>query len=263
MALAPYRAAGVPVEELGDVTALHRRSKLALLRTALLVAGLLVIALAAFARAFEQLTQGAPEDSLVAVVSLVVGTGALAVGVMLALSAIRSRDLRLEIRELGLRLRVAGVVRTMLWDDVREVRIAWRHVRRARDRHRYTLVAKDGRSLVVTDALAGIHEIRSAIERECVRRLLPEAIVSVEAGRGVPFGPFVVTKDGLTCGAKKLAWKDMKGTLVVRGLIAVGDKTEGIRVLPKRDGVVAWAKAAYADVGNAAVMMALVERLRL
>jgi hypothetical protein len=53
-----------------------------------------------------------------------------------------------------------------------------------------------------------------------------------------------------------------EGAVVVGATIAVGNRSDGVRVLPKRDGIVAWAKEAYADVPNGAVLLALVERLK-
>jgi hypothetical protein len=253
----PYRTAEALLERLGPSVRLYRRSKPALLRTAAIVLLLLVPPLVTVA---SLLSGDAADDDGGAVFVLVFGLISMGAALVLALRTFRSRDLSLDLRELGFIHRVGGVERELLWDDVRDLRLTWRDIRRWR-RDGCTVTAKDGRRFALTDELEGIREIRAAVERECVSRLVRTSLAIIDAGSPVPFGPFVATREGLGHRHRDLPWKDVQGAMMVGAKIAVGERTQGIRVLPKRDGIVAWAQEAYEDVPNAAVMLAVVNRL--
>lgn len=180
---------------------------------------------------------------------------------VLVVRTFRSRDLSLDLRELGFIRRAAGVETECLWDDVRDLRLTWRHIRRWR-LDGCTVTLNDGRRIALTDELEDIREIRATVERECVSRLVRSSLAAIDAGRPVPFGPFVATREGLGHRQRELPWKDVQGAKILNTKIAVGDRTQGISLLPKRDGIVAWAQEPYEDVPNAAVMLAVVDRLK-
>jgi hypothetical protein len=249
----PYRSADVTLERFGAVVSRHGHSKLAVLRSVAIVVVLLLVGLSALA----SLASLEPGEGIVApfVILIIACTAA----VSLVIRALGSRGVHLELRERGLIRRGRGGEVGMLWDDVIELRVSRRDVRRWL-RDGCTLLAADGRRFALTDELSGMAGVCSRIEEESVRRQVPRVLADLDAGRGVAFGPFELTTDGIAYGARRLAWKEVGGATVVAGLIVIGDATRGIRILPKRGGLIAWARERYEEVPNAAVLLSVVER---
>jgi hypothetical protein len=257
MTSGPFRTADSTFERFGAVIAQYGRSKLAVLRSAGLVIALCLIGLSAFTSTVDLLEGGEPERS---VASLVVGVVTFAAAAAVIVRALGFRGLHLELRQHGLIRRVGGVEVGMLWEDVAELRVARRSIRRW-TRWGCSLRSGDGRRLELTDQLARIAEVCSRVEHESVARLLPRVLTDLEAGRAVAFGPFVVTRNGVEHRERHLAWAKVAQARVMGRLLVIGDATNGIRVLPKRDGIMAWAPELYAEVPNAAVLLAVVKRL--
>jgi hypothetical protein len=255
MASVPYRTADATLARFGAVVARYGHSKLAIVRSFVMLAVLSLLGVSSCVAAVDQL-QGGRSDGIV--VNLAVGVIMCTAALGVIVRALRSRGLHLELRQHGLIRRARGAEVGMLWEDVAEVRISRRNVRRW-ERNACTLLATDRRRLELTDELSGIAEVCSRVEQENVRRQLPRALADVQAGRAVAFGPFAATRDGLSHRERLLPWKEVGGAAVVQGLLVIGDTTRGIRILPKRDGIIAWARHRYADVPNAAVLLALVE----
>jgi hypothetical protein len=256
----PYRSVDAELERLGSSTHEYRRSKLAIARAFLLASVALTLSFSLLGDVVAIVTRGSPNYLFPAMVSFPLGLVMAGFAVLLVGRALHPRGLSLDLRALGFIHRLRGVETVVLWEEVARIDVTWKSVRRfARDTCAVT--TRDGRRVELTEQLAGIAEVRGVVERECTRCLLPVALKEIEAGRAVSFGPFVATSEGLAHGEDELDWEDVKGALIVRGMIAIGDTTDRVRVLPKRGGVVAWATAGYADVPNAAVLLALVERL--
>jgi hypothetical protein len=255
MTSVPYRTAEQTLERFGAVVAQYRLSKLAVLRSVVFLVVLSAIAFTSCSSVVDQLQH----DRLIIAI-LVVGVVACTAALGVIVRALRSRGLDLELRQHGLVLRTRRGEVAMLWDDVAEMRVSRRNVRRW-ERNACTLLAADRRRLELTDELSGIAEVCSRVEQEIVRRQLPRALADVQAGRAVAFGPFAVTKDRLSHRERLLPWKEVGGAAIMEGRLVIGDATRGIRVLPKRDGIIAWARERYAEVPNAAVLLALMEHL--
>jgi hypothetical protein len=251
----PYRSADLKLERFGAVVAQHRHSKLAVLRSIAILVGLSVVGVTAWSSAVDLLESDRLDGIVVA---LVIGVIACTAALGVIVRALRSRGLHLELRQHGLIHRARGVEVGMLWEDVAELRVSRRNVRRW-ERNACTLLATNGRRLELTDELTGIADVCTRVEHENVRRQLPRALADVQAGRVVAFGPFVVTSDGLSHREHLLAWNEVGGAAVVQGFLVIGDATRGIRILPKRDGIIAWARERYAEVPNAAVLLAVVK----
>jgi hypothetical protein len=254
----PYRAAGAVEPQLGALVDSYAPSTLAGVRSVVLFGVLLLLGILTLASTFGGL-DNRPADTLV--FGLLAGMACCLGAVGVAVRWRATRGMHLEVREHGLTYRVGSRETVLLWEDVAEVRVTRTNVRRW-DLGGCVLVGKDGNRIVLTSQLRGIDAIGSTVERESVRRQVPRVLAELDAGRTVPFGPFAVSKAGLAHGSRELAWRDVAGATVGNGIIAIGDTTRGIRVLPKRGGLIAWAGASYDEVPNAAVLLALVQRLK-
>jgi hypothetical protein len=257
----PYRAAGSLLERLGPRIRLHRRSNLTVLRTLVYVCILLVIAVPCVLEAFDILRINqethAPVSVLVTVLSsLLPGLTAPTLAAWLVVRAYRSRDISLDLRKLGFVHRRGGVETTVFWEDVvRFQATGWSGP------FGWTLSRKGGERLHLTRELDGFTSIGAVVSEECVRHLLPAALADLDARRSLRFGPFLVTQEGLAFEGRKPAWADVRVAVCIRRMLAIGDAADGVRALPKREGVLCWAKAAFVDVPNAPALMALVDRL--
>jgi hypothetical protein len=221
----------------------------------------LIIGIGSMASAFEFLSESASEVAGYGIASLCPGLFFGLLGAFVVTNGVRGRRIRLELREFGVLLSRPPVESKILWDDVAELKIAVLWPGGWSERIRYTLVAKDGQRLDLEDDMENFGRIRAVTEAEIVRRHMPPAIESLEAGRTVSFGPYELTKSGVRHRGKGLAWRDVRGAALVRGIVAVGSRSDGIRVLPKREGVMAWATEKVDDVPTAPVMLALATRL--
>ena len=258
MSAPPYRTAETDDVRLGALVRSYARSNFAVARSLLFMGALLIIGLQACPSSLGGL-EDRPAGTLV--IGVMVGATAFMAALAVGFRLITSRGSHLELREHGLAYRFRQAKVVMPWDDVVEVRVTRRSLHRL-DQDRCVLVAKDRHRMELTDHLQDIAEICSRVEQESVRRLVPPALASLQAGRAVAFGPFEVTKGGLTHASRQLRWSDVADAVVARGFIVVGDTKRGIRVLPKRGGIIAWAKARYDEVPNAAVFLTLVKTLK-
>ncbi len=136
----PYRSADVTLERFGAVVSRHGRSKLAVLRSVAIVVVLSLVGLSALASLASQ----EPGEGIVApfVILMIACTAAVA----LILRALGSRGVH---RERRLIRRARGGEVGMLWDDVIELRVSRRDVRRWL-RDGCTLLAADGGRLALT-----------------------------------------------------------------------------------------------------------------
>jgi hypothetical protein len=254
---APYRTVDTLTERLGASFRVHRLSVLAsagtlLLATTLLVPPLLVL---------DEIATGTAES--MTPLELVLAPVLFAAAICLFVRFFRTRDLRLDLRLHGFVHRARGVETVVPWEDVTRIRAIVSVLHSSRSgRFGYVVTSKGGAKVELPYAFEGIQEIRGVLERECARHLLPAAVAEIEARRPVSFGPFVATSAGLSYDERMLPWNEIKGAAVVRGMLAVGDKVDGIGLLPKREGVIAWARAPYVAIPNGPVLLALVEHLK-
>jgi hypothetical protein len=253
----PYRAAGAVEPQLGTLVGSYTPSPLAGARSVVLFVVLLLLGISTLASTLGGL-DNRPADTLV--FGLLAGMACCLGAVGVAVRWRATRGMHLGVHEHGLTYCVGSRETVLLWDDLAEVRVTPTTIRRWFGG--CVLVDKDGNRMVLTSHLRGIDAIGSIVEQESVRRQVPRVLADLEAGRTVPFGPFAVSKAGLAHGSRELAWCDVAGATVDEDVIAIGDTTRGIRVLPKRGGIIAWAGASYDEVPNAAVLLALVQRLK-
>jgi hypothetical protein len=256
MTTPPYRAAGNDETRLGAVIETYGRSRLADLRSGALIGALLVIGIQAGVPSLN-----VPDDRSVAgfVYPLLVCAGAFFAAIALAARTFASRGLmQLELREGGFVYRTRRAHVPVLWEDVSEVFLTRRAIRRY-ELDRCVVITSNGRRVALTDQLRCIGKICTRIEEETTRRLLPATLGRLEAGGTATFGPFRVTQGSLAYQTEPLEWKDVGDVLIAKGLFVVGDAKHGISVMPKRDGVIAWAKVRTREIPNVAVLTALIK----
>ncbi len=254
-----YRMAVADDARLGALVESYGRGRLSIVRSAFVMGFLLLVGFEGFVSSLDGPGSRTAEGF---VSGLLVGATACMAALAFALRLFASRGtLQLELREHGLVYRVRQAAVVVPWGDVAEVFVARRSIRRWKQ-DRCVLVTTDGQRVALTDRLRGIAQICSSVEEETVRRLVPGALEGLRTGRTATFGPFEVTKAGLVHASKVLEWKDVADVAVAWGQIIVGDCKLGIRVLPKRDSILAWAKAPYDEVPNAAVLLTLIQHLK-
>jgi hypothetical protein len=254
----PYRVADPSPERYGPLVAQYGRSRLAVARSLGLAALMTLLGLGSFISVAGPLEDGAPQDRVAA---LMAGCIAWTVAAALTVHFVRSRGLHLELRKHGVIYRTNRRVVAMLWDDVVELRVSRRNLQRWSG-DSCTLVSREGQRLELTDQLSGVDELSARLEQDHVLRLLPDCLSAVQEGRPAAFGPFTVSAEGLAHRDRRLLWKDVAGGGLAGHLLVIADAKNGIRVLPKYEGIVAWAREPYDAIPNAALLLALVKMLR-
>ena len=89
------------------------------------------------------------------------------------------------------------------WDEICEFRGHRPGVPQA------SLRTQDGREMPLYRPVTDPDGCYREIERRLSARLLPRAQQAVEAGQTVAFGPIGVSKAGLTCNGKSIAWEQV------------------------------------------------------
>ena len=254
---APYRIVDARVERLGPSLRVHRRSAGATVVSLLLASSLLVPPFFVIADISSGTTESMTPSGFLFALFLACAAVSILVHVF------RTRDLRIDVRTHGFVHRVRSIETGVPWEDVAAIvaTVGIRHSARS-GRFGYILTTRGGARIELPHTFEGMVELRSVLEKECVRHLLPVAVAELRAHRPVSFGRFIATHAGLSFDDRALPWSAVKGAAVVRGWLAVGDRGNGIGVLPKRDGIVAWAKAPYVDVPDGPVLLALMEHFK-
>jgi hypothetical protein len=250
----PYRT-GDPSERLGACVSTHKARAGEYVRALLMAPGFLVIGLFAGVRAFDAAER---DDWSFAVLASIVATTGLVIAGLVARHLFRLRQAGLEIRQFGVRIHHDKESSMMLWDEIGD--IEWAASGR-RGRH-HVLIARDGRRVVLTDEFTDPIAIARAVEQEVLGRLLPPLRARLEAGEEVSFGPFAASKEGVSHGTRRLAWSLVQRAVLVDGVFAIGAAGRDVVALPKRDGVMAWAKAPIGEVSNAPLLLAIVGEYR-
>lgn len=257
--MTPYRSAD-ELEHLGPAVCAHESSTKPSIRGVLVSLGLLVIGLAPFLAAWSALTSEEHDGAAKSVLVMLVSAVAMGIAVWGIVASVRPRKTRVEVYEHGVVLRTSPRPQAMLWTRVGEVLL---HGRCDRDDvAAVTVISDDGTRLTVGNELSGFAELRSTIERETSSRLLEGALARLDRDRTVAFGPFEVTHDELRHADQRLPWRDVDQCIFTRGVVAVGSRTRKLRILPKRDGVLGWARVPSGSVPNAKVFLSLVTHLR-
>jgi hypothetical protein len=197
--------------EVHDPRALTGRS-----RAWLIVLGLPGLTLLPFAVLF--LSQGV---GWAAVLSLALTVGYLgAAGRILIRDVIPGYGKILYRYEKGLVLATGRGAMAFPWDAVREVRLSGARTGSTDEaRWRFSLVREDGAEAEIGaefPGVAGLVEVASAAVTE---RVLPKYICRVEGGGTVHFGPFALTREGITKDGEKISWDDVAAVGIGNGMV--------------------------------------------
>ncbi|MFF7637402.1 DUF6585 family protein [Kitasatospora sp. NPDC008050] len=151
-----------------------------------------------------------------------------------------------------------ATVRAYRWQDMsvlQDVTEQHRNGVPVRTTYTYTLQGPDVESSRVRGGVVGT--LRSPevwgteIQQQVTAAQLPLALAAVRAGRTVEFGPFVVSAERLTAGAKSVAWSEVRAVRTEKGYLSV-----------KRQG--RWLNltaTAVSRIPNVFVLRALADRL--
>ncbi len=118
--------------------------------------------------------------------------------------------------------------------------------------HRYTLLDRQNRHLVLGDALGKVEELDAAIEKGIFPQLYEQAAGRYNAGETLVFGPVSLNKNGLQIGKKAFSWPEVGAVSVQRGILQVSKKDGG------------WfsgANTSVAVIPNLRVLLSLIDQI--
>lgn len=195
-----------------------------------------------------------PPMSLVAWAGVLLFIGLFgALAVYTVVYAVRFVGSTLALHANGVALTTRGHATLLLWEDVtgwtREVTDLHVAGVRARTVRVLTLTTRAGRKVRLPGAYEDAPALFAELETQLTANKLPAARASVDAGLPLPFGPFVVGRDGLAHGKRLVPWKDVGRHSVANGILSV--ETGGAPLTVR-----------YAKVPSAPVLRALVDELR-
>lgn len=117
---------------------------------------------------------------------------------------------------------VSRPVETFPWDALESVSMAGlQRGRRGRTEWRFTVIAEDGRELVLGRELPDVAELGEVVVGEVAGRMLPVYRRAVEVGGAVSFGPFVVDRQGVSKDGDWIPWMSIQDVEIVNGLVHV------------------------------------------
>ncbi len=231
---------------LGGLIAEHRANPKAQKESLLAGWGLIAVG-AIFAIIGLAVSKGEWPDLLIAAAGLPVAL----IGVFALLGRQRRRDLCVRLFTDGFTRTLGGQTVAVRWDDVTEV---WQNVietyrgsAHTNTTYIYTVRLADGRKFVFNNQVDKIAGLGAAMQKACAERMFPRARAACDAGESVAFGPFAVSRIGLSAGGKTLPWEQVERVELRRGVLHVMQKGQ------RRD----WAFAMASKIPNLPVLMAL------
>ncbi|MBK9940452.1 MAG: hypothetical protein IPP13_02355 [Kouleothrix sp.] len=185
----------------------------------------------------------------------IVGGVLLALGMWALYTGIREQGLQVLVFPDGLAYTARGATQLIRWDDVAEVQQqVTKHYTNGvytGTTHIYKLRRSGQPEIKFNDALQNVEQLGTTIQEETYRRLLPRAIAAYNAGTVVQFGKLSVSAQGLSNGKETLAWSEVKGIKLDKGVIAVSKQGKWLN----------WTTATVAQTPNIFVFTALVDAI--
>jgi len=179
----------------------------------------------------------------------------LALGMWSLWAGIRERGMQVLVFPDGLAYTMRGATEVVRWDDVTEVvQQITKHYTNGvytGTTHIYTVRRAGKPDLKFNDALKNVEQLGTTIQQESYRRLLPRAIATYNAGGILHFGKLSVSQQGLSNGKETLAWSEIKGVKLDKGMISVSKQGKWLN----------WATANVAQTPNIFVFTALVDSI--
>lgn len=137
----------------------------------------------------------------------------------------------LYLYENGLILVHGREVEAFSWEAVKEVRVSGARMGSAEAvSWRCVLVREDDAQAVIGPEFPGVQEVVEAVSSQVTERLLPKYIARVEAGGTVRFGPFAISRDGVTKDGEEVTWPNVANVEISNGMVYVNrlDRTRGM-----------------------------------
>ncbi len=236
-------------DNLGALIAEYHANPRAQRETLLAGWGLVAVG-AVFALIGLLVSKGEWPDLLVSAVGIPVAL----IGVIALAGRQRRRDLCVRLFMDGFTHTLAGQTVVVRWVQVAEV---WQNVIqtyhgsvRTNTTHIYTVRLTDGRKFVFNGQVDKIAGLGAALQQQCAAWMLPRARAAYDAGELITFGPFAISRDGITKGRATLPWEQVQQVELRQGVLHIRKKGE------RRD----WAFAVASKIPNLPVLMALVNQ---
>jgi hypothetical protein len=179
----------------------------------------------------------------------------LAIGMWALWTGVRERGLQVLVFPDGLTYTIRGTTEVVRWEDITEVlQQITKHYTNGvytGTTHIYTVRRAGRPELKFNDALKNVEQLGNTIQQETYKLLLPRAIATYNAGGILHFGKLNVSRQGLSNGKETLAWSDIKGVKLEKGVIAVSKQGKWLN----------WTTATVAQTPNIFVFTALADSI--
>lgn len=117
------------------------------------------------------------------------------------------------------------------WDAVAELSVSGVRMGSAEAvSWRCVLVRDDGTEAVIGPEFPGVQDVVEAVSAAVTERLLPKYISRIETGGTVRFGPFTISRDGISKDGDEAPWPDVAEVEISNGMVHVNrrDRTGGM-----------------------------------
>lgn len=155
-------------------------------------------------------------DSYMAIAAAftIAGLAVMGGSAALLVKAFRARCFCVLVGPKGLTYREPGRELSVPWEDVTRV---WQvklekslKIGAMESRRRLMLGFRDGQTLEIPGFMERVKALRTIIEEETLRRLLPSALEDISNGKSISFGSFSIAGDGIRHRDTVLAWADLE-----------------------------------------------------
>jgi hypothetical protein len=122
-------------------------------------------------------------------------------------------------------------LKAFAWDAVKEMRVSGVRVGSSDTvSWRCVLVRADGTEVVVGPEFPGAQDVVEAASSAVTERLLPKYISRIETGGSVRFGPFTISREGITKDGEEVPWSQVTSVEISNGMVYVNslDRTAGM-----------------------------------
>lgn len=117
--------------------------------------------------------------------------------------------------------------------------------------YNFTLVGKGGQKLSFGNGLAGVEGLGNSIRDETWQRLYPKYAAAYNAGETLQFGTISISKQGISNGKETIAWDQVKGINLDRGIINIQKEGKWFN----------WKSATVGGTPNVFVFLSLVDQI--
>ncbi|GAB2822681.1 hypothetical protein GCM10027176_28760 [Actinoallomurus bryophytorum] len=131
----------------------------------------------------------------------------------------------------GLILADRGDMKVFAWDAIKEMRVSGVRIGSSETvSWRCVLVRADSTEAVVGPEFPGVQDVVEAVSSAVTERLLPKYISRVETGGSVRFGPFTISREGITKDDEQVPWPQVASVEISNGMVYMNrrDRTAGM-----------------------------------